>query len=150
MTNIRRALDLPGRAATSVGAALLALLAPKCPVCVAAYLAGLGLGLGAGASHSAAPFVRPVALVVAGVAALALVLGVGACILSPMLRTLELEILRFVDDSQPGWVERRLVDAAAGVHRFVEKAPIVSELPLDRDSGYPRPGMLACTVVGAS
>ena len=65
-----------------------------------------------------------------------------------MLRTLELEIVRFVDDSQPGWVECRLVDAAAGVHRFVEKAPIVSELPLDRDSGYPRPGMLACTVVG--
>ena len=74
MTSIRRALDLPGRAATSVGAALLAVLAPKCPMCVAAYLAGLGLG--AGASHSAAPFVRPVALLVASVAGLALVRGV--------------------------------------------------------------------------
>lgn len=77
MTNvmkIRRTPELLGRAVSSVGAALVAALVPKCPLCVAAYLTSFGLG--AGASHSAAPFVRPFGFTVAGVAALALVLGV--------------------------------------------------------------------------
>jgi hypothetical protein len=73
MTNIRRARELLGRGVSSLGAAIVALLVPKCPMCVAAYLASLGLG--AGVSHSAAPFVRPVAFTIAGVAALALALG---------------------------------------------------------------------------
>lgn len=54
-----------------------------------------------------------------------------------------IEILRFVADDQPGWVECRLVDALGRVHLFVEKAPIVSEAPLDRDSSYPQPGAIA-------
>ena len=74
ITNIRRTPELLGRVVSSVGAALLAVFVPKCPLCVAAYLASFGLG--AGLSHSAAPFVRPVAFTVAGVAALTLALGV--------------------------------------------------------------------------
>ena len=74
MMTIRRAPELLGRAASSFGAGLVALLVPKCPLCVAAYLASVGLS--AGASHGAAPFVRPVAFTVAGLALLALALGV--------------------------------------------------------------------------
>ena len=70
----RKAPELLGRATSSFGAALLALLVPKCPLCIAAYLAALGLG--ATAAHSAALFVRPVVFTLAGVALLALVLGV--------------------------------------------------------------------------
>lgn len=71
--SIHAAPELLRRAAGSLVAGLLALLVPKCPLCVAAYLAGLGLG--AAASRDAAPFVRPVAYTIAGLAALALVLA---------------------------------------------------------------------------
>ena len=73
MTIIRAAPELPRRAAASVGAAILAVLVPKCLVCVAAYLAGLGLS--AAASQAAAPFVRPPALTLAGAAFVALALA---------------------------------------------------------------------------
>src|SRR5688572_4110230 len=72
--NTRKAPELLGRAASSVGAALLAVLVPKCPLCVAAYLTSLGLG--AAASHSAAPFVRPAAFMLAAVSLIVLALGV--------------------------------------------------------------------------
>ena len=72
--NTLKAPELVARAAPSFGAALVALLVPKCPLCVAAYLAAFGLS--ASASHSAAPFVRPLALAIAAVASLALALAV--------------------------------------------------------------------------
>jgi hypothetical protein len=47
-------------AASGIGAGLLAVLIPKCPLCVAAWLTALGVGAtGAGL---VAPLVRPVAL----------------------------------------------------------------------------------------
>jgi hypothetical protein len=47
-------------AASGIGAALLAVLVPKCPLCVAAWLTALGVGAtGAGLI---APLVRPAAL----------------------------------------------------------------------------------------
>lgn len=60
------------RAASSAGATLGLLLLPKCPLCVAAYLASVGVGVQA--AHSAAPFVRPLAwlLLLAALSALAL------------------------------------------------------------------------------
>ncbi len=73
MMHMRRAPELRRRGAASFAAALVAALVPKCPMCVAAWLAGLGLS--AGASHGAAPFVRPFFVTVAVVASLALVLG---------------------------------------------------------------------------
>lgn len=57
-----------------------------------------------------------------------------------------IEIVRFADDAQPGWVEARLVDAAGHAHVFVEKAPVVSAQPLDRESVYPCEGVIACSV----
>jgi hypothetical protein len=56
--------------AASVSTVILAVLTPKCPLCVAAVLSGLGLGAaGAGA---VAPFVRPFAFLLAGLALLSL------------------------------------------------------------------------------
>jgi hypothetical protein len=60
---------------------------------------------------------------------------------------LHVEISRFVDAHQPGWVECRLVDAADNVHIFIEKAPVVSAAHLDATTHYPQPGLIACTLV---
>ena len=72
--NTKKAPELVGRAASSFGAALIAILVPKCPLCVAAYLAGFGLS--AAAAARAAVFVRPSALVLAAVTLVALAFGV--------------------------------------------------------------------------
>jgi hypothetical protein len=61
---------------------------------------------------------------------------------------MKVEISGFVDDSFPGWVECRLVDASGRAHLFVEKVPVVSLEPLDARTGYPRDGAIACTVLG--
>jgi hypothetical protein len=52
-------------ALTSGGAALGAVLAPKCPLCVAAALSACGLGIGMTAAGLFAILLRPVAAVVA-------------------------------------------------------------------------------------
>lgn len=59
------------RAASSLGAALILALTPKCPLCVAAYL--VSLGVSARAARSAAPWVQPLAwlLMLSALAALA-------------------------------------------------------------------------------
>jgi len=62
-----------GRAASSVCAGLGLVLLPKCPLCVAAYL--IGLGVSAGAAHGAAPFIRPIAWLLALAASSALAAG---------------------------------------------------------------------------
>ena len=59
---------------------------------------------------------------------------------------LSVEISRFVDDSNPGFVECLLVDALGRSHLFVEKVPIVSTEDLWSTSVYPRPGVIACAV----
>lgn len=66
MTNTRKARELGVRAAPASGAALLALLIPKCPLCVTAWLAAFGMS--AGAASVTASFARPLLLVVAAVA----------------------------------------------------------------------------------
>ena len=57
------------------------------------------------------------------------------------------EIVRYVDDSQPGWVEARLRDASGREWAFVEKVPVLTETPLNAGSAYPQPGVIACEVV---
>lgn len=69
----REGLRRTSGAVSSVAALLSLVFLPKCPLCVAAYLAGLGLGTGAAAF--AAPLVRPLALVLTVVAAAALLRG---------------------------------------------------------------------------
>eukprot|EP00456_Euglypha_rotunda_P051599 TRINITY_DN41660_c0_g1_i1.p3 TRINITY_DN41660_c0_g1~~TRINITY_DN41660_c0_g1_i1.p3 ORF type:complete len:106 (-),score=17.72 TRINITY_DN41660_c0_g1_i1:119-436(-) len=58
-----------------------------------------------------------------------------------------IQIVRCADESQPGWVECELSDAAGHRHAFLEKIPVVSREKLWRESDYPRDGVIACTVV---
>jgi hypothetical protein len=60
---------------------------------------------------------------------------------------IRVSIIRFVDAHQPGWVECRLIDAAGEHHVFIEKVPVVSSERLWADTAYPRPGVIACSVV---
>lgn len=61
---------------------------------------------------------------------------------------IKVEIGRYLDDHQPGWVECQFVDAQGYGWSFVEKVPVVSMEDLDRNSTYPRPGRIACQVIG--
>lgn len=58
-------------------------------------------------------------------------------------------ISRYADDSFPGWVECRLVDALGHEHVFVEKVPVVTKAHLDAASTYPQSGVIACVVLGS-
>jgi hypothetical protein len=60
--------------------------------------------------------------------------------------TLKVEITQFVDDHQPGYVECVLLDASNKLHRFIEKAPIVSSENLSSTSNYPRLGSIDCVI----
>lgn len=60
---------------------------------------------------------------------------------------LTVQILRFVDEKFPGWVECKFVDATGRPHSFIEKIPIVTNEDLDADSGYPQPGIVGCEIV---
>lgn len=61
--------------------------------------------------------------------------------------SIRVEIVRWVDEYQPGIVECRLTDRMGRIWLFHEKLPIVSLESLDRDRLYPRPGILACRIV---
>jgi len=58
-------------------------------------------------------------------------------------------ISRYADDSFPGWVECRLIDALGHEHVFVEKVPTVTKAHLDAVSSYPQSGVIACVVLGS-
>ena len=60
-----------------------------------------------------------------------------------MLRV-AVEIVRFVDESFPGFVECHLKDASGQQHVFVDKVPIVTAADLGPDSVYPQRGAIAC------
>jgi hypothetical protein len=62
----------------------------------------------------------------------------------------EITIDRFVDASQPGWVECSLKDAFGTEHVFREKVPIVTTEDLDANSSYPKKGVVACTIIERS
>jgi hypothetical protein len=49
------------------------------------------------------------------------------------------QISRFVDEHQPGFVECILMDALGESHLFVEKVPVVSTDDLWSTSSYPQP-----------
>ena len=69
--------------------------------------------------------------------------GVGR---TEIVTAIAIQIVRFVDDYQPGFVECRLVDAEGQPHLFVEKVPIVSTEDLWLNSSYPQAGAIACEV----
>jgi hypothetical protein len=58
-----------------------------------------------------------------------------------------INIVRYVDDSQPGWVECEFADAQRRRHLLIEKVPIVTAEDLRADSDYPRPGTVRCEIL---
>jgi hypothetical protein len=62
------------------------------------------------------------------------------------IANLRVDIVRFVDEYQPGIVECEFVDAEGALHRIIEKVPIVSLEDLWSDSEYPRPGIVRCRI----
>jgi hypothetical protein len=63
-----------------------------------------------------------------------------------VMTSLIVQIERFVDDHQPGWVECVLLDAQGDRHAFIEKGPVVSPANLLAHSAYPQQGSLACVI----
>jgi hypothetical protein len=61
---------------------------------------------------------------------------------------MRVEIVRYADDSFPGWVECCLTDAHGRRWSFVEKVPIVTTAHMDAATPYPQPGVIASQVVG--
>ncbi len=60
---------------------------------------------------------------------------------------IKVRITKFIDDSQPGWVECEFTDAFGKLHVFNEKVPIVTAEFLDKDSIYPQDGIIGCEIV---
>src|ERR1017187_7249070 len=58
----------------------------------------------------------------------------------PQIVDLAVQIVRFVDDYQPGIAACQFVDADGRRHTLIDKAPIFSAETLDADSRYPRLG----------
>ena len=57
------------------------------------------------------------------------------------------QIVRFVDDHQPGWVECEFVDAEGHSHTIIEKVPVVTSEDLDAESRYPKAGTVRCEIL---
>jgi hypothetical protein len=57
------------------------------------------------------------------------------------------KIIRYVDNSQPGWIECVLADVQGQEWLFIEKVPVVTLTNLDASSNYPQPGIIACHVI---
>jgi hypothetical protein len=60
---------------------------------------------------------------------------------------ISVQIIRFVDDYQPGWVECEFVDADGCRHVIRDKVPVLTSKDLDADSEYPTPGSVPCEVL---
>ena len=63
------------------------------------------------------------------------------------MNTISVQIVRFTDESQPGWVECVLQDASGREWLLADKVPVFTEAHLDAGSIYPQPGVVACEVV---
>jgi len=63
------------------------------------------------------------------------------------MHNIAVQIVRFVDDSFPGWVECELVDASCRHHVLRDKVPIFTDEMLDADSEYPTMGKSPCEVL---
>ena len=57
------------------------------------------------------------------------------------------QIVRFTDAAQPGWVECVLRDASNREWLLADKAPVFTTANLDSDSTYPQPGSVACEIL---
>jgi len=63
------------------------------------------------------------------------------------MHTISVQIARFTDASQPGWVECVLRDTSGREWILADKLPVFTDADLDADSRYPQPGVVACEIV---
>jgi hypothetical protein len=63
---------------------------------------------------------------------------------------LSVQIVRFVDDGFPGWVECLFTDAAGRAHTLIDKYPMFTAQMLDADSQYPQTGEVECEILRRS
>ena len=63
------------------------------------------------------------------------------------LDQLAVQIVRFVDDAQPGWVACEFLDAHGHTHTLIDKVPIFTDKILEATSVYPQPGSVGCEVL---
>jgi hypothetical protein len=66
------------------------------------------------------------------------------------MNNLTVEIVRFTDDHQPGWVACEFLDVEGRRHTLIDKVPIFTAELLDATSSYPRPGSVRCEVLSRS
>jgi hypothetical protein len=64
-----------------------------------------------------------------------------------LMPELNVDIVRFVDEAQPGVVECVLTDVWGMVHVFIDKVPIFTKANLTENSLYPQRGVIACSVL---
>ena len=58
------------------------------------------------------------------------------------------QIVRFVDGHQPGWVACEFEDVEGRRHTLIDKVPIFTSEDLRADSIYPKPGTMPCEILG--
>ena len=63
------------------------------------------------------------------------------------MHQLAVQIMRFVDNAQPGWVACEFEDAEGRRHELIDKVPIFSDVMLDETSTYPQAGGARCTIL---
>lgn len=62
--------------------------------------------------------------------------------------SLAVEVVRFVDETQPGWVACEFQDVEGNRHTFIDKVPIFTAKFLDTTSSYPQLGTVRCEILG--
>jgi hypothetical protein len=67
--------------------------------------------------------------------------------MEPKQQLLTVQIVRFVDDRFPGWVECNFLDADSVRHSIVDKYPQFTTVILDETSVYPQLGEAPCEVL---
>jgi hypothetical protein len=60
---------------------------------------------------------------------------------------LRVQIVRYVDDHFPGFVECELLDAGGHLHTFIEKGPVVSDEWPGPEDPYPKSGVIRCEIL---
>ena len=60
---------------------------------------------------------------------------------------LNIQIIRFVDGTFPGWIEFTITDAYGVMHHFIEKMPVISTQVLGPGSDYPLADSIECQVI---
>jgi len=60
---------------------------------------------------------------------------------------IRVEIVEYIDDEQPGWVECRFVDVTGREHSFREKGPVVAATSISAGASFPQPGIIVGQIV---